>query len=860
MIPLSAFLSSYNSAYFGAQYRNVGEQGGNHMLAAAPLAAQATWAGTLIAGVTASVEGPLYGITQFFRILFHPFISFPLSFTASAIKEGFYEKGVSATAAASRTFYVRGEEAEQHIRGTVALSINGVPRHFVLGDVIPDHVVEAGECKKPFVKRREVDGYEVYYELKREVPQPIQGTMVVEEEGKFKHYFLKEVQEEVSGSLQIISSEQTLFYDPGEEIDAPEPGSYSFIIDGVERHFRTAKYTPTQTQGLSGYLNMLTEKHLHCSIFPIHLSRMVRAGWTFISEHLSRIIQVAVLVTGVAFLYFGQTAMAVGTLAACVYEYLDHSLGVIPQGVSLFIEEWLPTFSMIVLLFVGDLLSQVFAALYLLSMVPGVGLFVHHQASKICRFIQISIDELIFRGLGGRGGGLLDAMRAFPSLEECDAPHSSGKKNMNAGEIEEILNARDQEYEINPSILTKEMQPLIQYVEDHEFTKLIDLWDQVGIERWSSSYPQLFLRLIGDKRFIKFLQENGFPQAKRFFFEYDSTDREKTRGEQYRAAEDTYRKTIDSWIVQLAEKQNVSKEQFVAEYLKQQLQKFVDKLKGNSPVQADQKYLKEAIQNTSRLLPFLLKEKDKVSLEDALIQLAVEGGDYCTLALRRVSKEVLRGFTHEVVVRLEQDLDPQQRFEREVLRGFQDERLSTLQDMIQKSVAVLKDMEGFQDTAEDVHLYTFVERRLKRGVYPMTQEEMDEFSLQDVIQNETSWLMARALWMQKFKERVPNAMREWGIDHDRTFYDAEQHKIHRNRTLDYLRNWVMGNPSLNDEEKYRLLNGPLLMNAEQLATAENHPKWDRLFLTVLGFYRKKQALPVVQSEAAPNFVPAMAMA
>lgn len=897
---IAGWAPSYESTMHRVEVRNV-EQGGNRLLSAVPLGLQAMWAGTLMAEVAAVVSGPLYAIAQFFRIIFSPFVSFPVSILSCAAKEGFYEKSVAATAAPAVRFYAQGPEVDEPVKGTITLSVDGRDRHFILGHQIDwyvngtivdggkrywFHLLEAGEAfddrcreveldgeqvrirlefeagEKRFVKREE-GGETHYFELLNEVDVPIIGTIEVRipfdqidwaNPVWTRHYRMNEIAEEAPGCVKITSEEQTFYYDTGDEISAPTANSRTFIIDGQERHFATAKYVRYESTGLSGFVNMISQKFINCSILPVRLSKIASDVLTFANQHLSTIIRVAIVVAGAVLLYFGHAAMAAGALLAVAYETLDHDLGVIPQKVSLFIEKWMPAISMVGLLIVGGVFTQIMAAGSLLLMIPEVHTFVHHKVAKVARQAILSIAEpLILWFISRFGDGrrppqldeFIERIRQYPELEEADGPLVP-QRDLNAEKIREILQGNEDEYELNPASLTKNVTPLLELEESQDFPALLNLWDGIG-EGWLAQYPRLLKRLADDKRFILFLKTR-FPEAKRFFFEYDYNNHHLTRDQQYQIAWNDYLEDIEGWMEPFAQEQNITRQQFAVNYIRQQLQRYINKLGGNTPIEGEQRHLRDAIENTSKTLPFLLRPDIlRVDLEDALVKLAVEGGDYCALAMKRASDEVLQGFTMPLILEREEQMDPHRRLENELLREFQRGRLTSIQGAFQQVMGFLRGKEQFQDTADDIHLYTAVSRAIKQGYYPMTDEERAEFTMGELLFSETLLLPFRAILKREFEMRIPDAMAGLGIDRQNIF---------SNRILEYLRHWVENNPHLTPAERAELLAGPLNNDQEHVADVDNHPKWHRLMLYILSIYRKKAVQPA--REAAPALVPAHA--
>ncbi len=1001
------------------EWRNIRQGGHEGVLLVTVLSAQAMWAGSLMAEVAAVVSGPLYAIAQFFRIVFFPLISFPLSLISCGVKSGFYSGSVKATAAASTKYYIQGDLAPKNESspGTVTLLVDGVTRHFLLGRGYNTPTVEIDgktyyytrlrdgderndQCREITLKGERVwvrlnetyfrkkalievveDGRPTYYDLEKEVPEPIQRTKSACDwtTGQYENYLLKEVsKDEFLGvselkRVQIDSDEQPLYFELGREIDAPENGSYSFTINGAERHFATAQYVQRENGRFASGINAISNHWLGFSLLPDRFSRITTRALTFVNENLNRIIRAAILVAGAVFLYFGHMAMALGAILPVVYEYLDHDLGIIPHKVSLFMERWMPTVALAGLLIVGSGLTQIYAGVGLLLEIPAVKSFFHQKVATAVRHVLLSYVEpfalwaLRKFGVEERPKAIdemIAEINAFPRPEEFDAPYSD-RKTMSAGEINEILSAGDDKgFELNPAILTKNVEPSLPFEEDSNFSQLIEFWDQLGKPYWESQYSFLIRGehgLANDQRFmVEFLQKR-FPEAEEFQFKSDRNVSETKNGEQRNEAFRRHEEQVDGWITKLAEEEGISKEEWVANYLRAQLQHYVDRLQGKKALEGRQKHLRNAMQNTARILPFLQKAQRemerleptvlqllhpipreiliygesgdldllakhtrgeplnpqqlqrlqngkiatyisnavkegtllpdqvlaliqnamkreevgkwaqcKVDLADSLKNLAIYG-DYCGLRLDKASGDVLKGFTHPFIVAAEAHLDPHQRFENGIFRKFREGREQGIDSMFHGVFDGLSSVMGLHSAANDIHFHAAFRKMLAQGFLPMTEDEQEEFTLSQLLINETLTLFGRIGLQKVFFDAIPEQMRNFGMDFENLYQPTEEElaeepslkktSIYHNKTLNYLRNWVEKHPSLSSEDKEKLLNGPLLVNSDQLRNSAYYDKWSRLLLMVLGIWRKKVVQPVAQSEAissvaAPNFVPA----
>lgn len=893
---IAGFVNTWSPSFYSTKHRielrNV-RQGGNDFLSAVPQAMQAMWAGSVLDRVCEVVQGPLKWIAMMFRIIFHPIICLPLSIVACAIKERFFESSIAVQVPAQTKYYARGPEVELPVRATLSLRVGDQLKHFICGEDVTfvmerSVVIDEGGRQKRFCYRRlnegepfdekcrevDIDGQRVrirlewelndgyrnfvertiqgqrkYYRLGIEVNEPINGTVSTGEWPPHIYQIGAEIAAETPDCIKIEVPAQTLYYDTGREIGEPNETSKSFEIDGKLRHFSSAKFVSDPTHGLSGWFNKIPKLPFK---LPTRLSRFSVQAFEWINRHMSNIIRAVLIASGAALFALGQYYMAAGTVLAVSYEYLNHDLGIVPRKVSIFMEKWMPTISMVGLLIVGSTMSQLMAAASLLMMIPKVNLFIHQKLSKVLRFILMNIkDPIAQRLVGGQAPGdfwtMLKKLEQVPPLEEFDAPLVENK-SLNREQIEEILGLNQEALEFNPAHYTKEARPVLNLPENREFSELTRLWDErAGFWTQDAVYERLVTRLADDERFILFLQER-FPEAKQFFFEpswqISREENHRLRNERYAA----HRDQILAWVGILAGEKEMSSKQFVADWTRQQLGFFVGKLSGKRAIEGEHQLFAETVVNVAQIIPFLLKpDVDPVQVEDSLVKLAIEGGDYCALAMHRTSKEVLEGFSEPLVQEYLMEADPQVAFEAELRYELQKARHTILQyAYFQTIVQLFRQKEELAKTGQDIHLYAAISRQLKRTFYPLNKLDMEQFDFSDFMFQQTVLLIAQYEMEKGYKEMSAAVMNRIGID---------RLNVMRNRTLQYLRRWVRQNESLSNADKHHLLNGALSNDADHLADADNHEKWGRLMLYILGVVRKKRVQPEPEVAREPQRMP-----
>ena len=74
------------------------------------------------------------------------------------------------------------------------------------------------------------------------------------------------------------------------------------------------------------------------------------------------------------------------------------------------------------------------------------------------------------------------------------------------------------------------------------------------------------------------------------------------------------------------------------------MQLLVQSLQGKGAVSGKEQHRDEAITICAQILPFLLSCRNTMEREDALLKMAVEGGNYCALGVKRMANELLTTF------------------------------------------------------------------------------------------------------------------------------------------------------------------------------------------------------------------------
>ncbi len=883
------FLNTWSPAQASTAHRievrNI-RQGGNNLLAAMPQAGQAMWASPVIGAIETAVPAPFNYIAQFFRAVFHPIVSTPLSLLAASVKDNIYQSSIAATMPAQTQHYAtRIVDAPR--KGTISLEVDGVLRHFpVLQDstyaveqTIP--IEEEGVVKfygyrtlrenEPFDEKcREVDlngiktkiklqnndtrpersvcitieGQKRYFLLGTEVPEPLPHTVDLGGFWNQTHYLLEnKLAAPEANCITISTHKRQLYYDTGREVETPTPQTRTFFIDGVPKYFLSARNVESQNPGVAGVLNKIP--YLPITL-PTRLSLTSINVLNFINDNLSDIVRIALVVSGIALSILGQFYLAAGILVAVAYEHLDHDLNLIPRQMSLFLERWMPLIASVGVLIAGSIGMKFVAAATIILYIPEANLWLHHKIDSVFRKTLLPATQeyagVLMREMGFPPHVIEDLKEELdmaPLLEEFDAPLIQ-QKHLSKSIIEEILSVSERDYndyEINPAHCSKSVPIYRVLPEDRDFDKLITMWDE-NRNKWST--PRFFdkfilPRLADDDRFIEFLKVR-WPEAKLLFYENDFHKSQRENTELYEKAKAERQAETKQYIAQLAQEKGRSSEVYAADWVKEQLNCFVGKLKGTRAVEGDHVLLEEAVENTAKIIPFLLdKNTSAVDREDALLKLAIEGGDYCNLAMKRASEEVLEGFT-TLLPDIGPDgqlFSPQEAFEREAYRSLQKERLRCIQQGHNIFAKLFRKNEELRTTGEDIHLYEAVAKGLRRGFYPLSEREMQNYGLTDFMLWESIFFPGRVGLLEFYKASlIPWAQALM----------KDKFNERNNHFLSYVRTTIQENKSLSQSDKQELLSGPLSDSEDNLIDDTKYPGWILLTLVILGVVQKKREI------------------
>lgn len=424
---------------------------------------------------------------------------------------------------------------------------------------------------------------------------------------------------------------------------------------------------------------------------------------SFLTEHLGDIFSVAMLAGSVALIALGKAPMGYGLLTGVGYEVLE-GMGYLPHKVKLFGEKYLSKVLPLGALLGGTWISRVMVVLTFAS-----------QWSSCGKFLQQKVDQVIRKVV-------LKFFSKIPgfSIAEIDAPWKK-KTEMTFDEIKTILKMSheefDAQYKINPAHFSKlsvDIEKIEHLPVNSKFDKFFELFKKTD---WKSKYNLIKNKLKDDERFLDYLQTQ-FPKENFKFQIKIETEKQKSelvnktpeemyqnylqKQEDDKAAYKAHQQKIESHMIKLAEKNGKTKEEFFAAYMENQMKGLVKSFNGQGNVKGSSIELQDAIDRCRWILPYLTKLNDQVELEDILLKLTVEGGEYCAKGVKRASEEIFWAIMQSSTIEL-QNQDPIEQYEFKVLQALQTHRIELAQV---KYKELLKDLPiSANKITTDVHIY-----------------------------------------------------------------------------------------------------------------------------------------------------------
>lgn len=414
-----------------------------------------------------------------------------------------------------------------------------------------------------------------------------------------------------------------------------------------------------------------------------------------ISERAGDVMRAAMAVTSIALIARGELFLGGGVLMMTAYQAIDQ-MGLISQRISLFMELHLPLLSDIGILIEGNFINRV-------SAVFDIGTNLFPSATYLYNELIDDVYSYAVDYFSADSSETKEKDRV--TIRQIDALPEKHNE-MSLKEILEILDASSEQftnkYKINPAHCSNWSVDLSRVPTDRHFIKLQMLFDKI---QWEEKYALVSKKLQEDDRFIDFLSD-----------EFEGVSKKELK-------ENTHH-----YIERLAEKKGVAPQKYAADWLRAQMGLLIGNLSGTRRIKGQQQDLEESIYYCSILLPYYESIESPIELEDFLLKIAIEGGDYCARGLKRSLNEVLWGVVHHLKGGERENPDPKENYENECLNALQERRSEIL-----LSVYTSLTQEVPDKIKGDVHAFDIYRQIFSLGFTPMTSYERRKVGMVEIL-------------------------------------------------------------------------------------------------------------------------------
>ena len=551
--------------------------------------------------------------------------------------------------------------------------------------------------------------------------------------------------------------------------------------------------------GVQAY-NKLTEqrKFLHNRL-PTSLHPQTKKIYSFFSENAGNIAQAGMVAGSIALAVFGSPYFAGAMLAQLGYRYLDNQ-GYVPRKVSLTIEQKLP--------FLADVCSLIGGA-GLLKVVSGLNLMTSN--ATVQQFFQKKIDAYTAHKFKLEG----------PTLEDLDKEVLL-IKNPSYQQITALLNKDLEEFisdfEINPAYCSKEVS-VATLPEEKDLSQFLRFFSKIN---WKERTHLLKNKFKDDERFNQYLTDEFCEQIEK--------------------------PTFEESLKILAEKNHQAVSDFLAFQLDKQMNQFVLTLTGQIRCKGSQEDLDETIKNCSKILFFIQNldfDKDFIQIEDILLKLAIECGEYCARGTKRASREIIHSILRQSLEIFTKDFNEIENYEIKIHQSLLLLRQAITENQYLKfmeTVIVSSKNQGEftyisaekQTTdrhtlamAQDVHVSDLYRKTFAQGFLPLTAEERRNFTIADLnlwSNPAYPFRQQRQVMYKQFYQRIDEIFKDIG-----DIYFSN-----------YLRMKILENSQLSETEKEMLLNRFIGVSDEVEDLTILHKKFKFFILYVLGVIKLKE--------------------
>lgn len=461
------------------------------------------------------------------------------------------------------------------------------------------------------------------------------------------------------------------------------------------------------------------------NVFPSELGETSKRVFNYVAEHADDIIFGGTIVTMAALPFVGLTHLALGAAAPLAFHALEAE-GYIPTSVSKKVERFMPGFVRAASLVGGGPIMQAITLTTMAANIPAINQFVQRRADSVLQdFIE--------------GGG---------SLEDVEKPWDP--IHLSFGEIIALLNdSDDSNYVVNAPHCSKPLQFPQPLPTCFQFEKFLTIFESIN---WESKFDLLINPFFDDTRFLYMLKK-----------EYPNETVDGLKAGRY------------IYIREIARRHKKSPQKFLADQLTHQMKELVLVLTKKKIPTGQVSDLEEAIPYSAQILAYLQRKPsqdqwEQVEVEDILIKLAIEGGEYCARGIKRAAKEIADALLPDLG-----EIDPVSRFELELKQSLMRTRFSILSGFYLKLVecstrllregpsVIITDEQTTDrasvEAAEDVHTMDLIRLALSLGFCPLTESEMNSIGLMDYF-TWTIYVQIRKDMQQCYQNQIPEIFKE----------------------------------------------------------------------------------------------------
>ena len=434
------------------------------------------------------------------------------------------------------------------------------------------------------------------------------------------------------------------------------------------------------------------------------------------------------------------------------------------------------------------------------------------SAGKLVLLAPTPLKWIILEKIESIVANMLDLKT--PRLKECNAPQEE-KRNLSDKEIWEILHSTSLEFknnfEINPAHCTSLTVDDSSLPVDKNFNQFLVLFDEID---WSSKYNLIKNKILDDDNFLIYLHEQY-------------SDLGNIQGK--KAKKTFIQENFDQYMSELAQKEIINpddqtKEKFAAKWVRDQMVELDKVLKDEKRVKGLQRDLDDAMENLSKILPHITSLKNDghtVDVEDSLLKIAVEGGNYCARGIKRTTSEMSNAIIYNLATKEAGDDSEIDMFEMELKQKLFEERtriVSSKYDEISEKLPT--------QIKNDTHVYDLYRLTLSAGFLPLTQQDKNSFNLEQLI----SLLQIEGTT----KNQIGKSLRE-GIfkEYEETLPSVIE-KVTMTRFTSHMSKMIENNTSLTEDQR-----AAILEYWTDYKILDLQERFQNLMFVMLGIFRKK---------------------